>query len=377
MVASGVVLARRGVTTCRRRAPAFGMSRPLDCGSVRRLPEGCGQPVGRCAGLRHRVGMSSKGWEPPEELAGPLSVAQARSLGVPWRRLREPHLHRPTRAVRTVSPARSLEERARSFTVALPDDITFSHVTAAQLWGLSLPPALEGQRELDVMRPSSRIRIRRSGCVGHRGLERRAAVTVHGLPVTGLADTWVDLGEVVGRGLRLDDLVVLGDEVATRLIGPPDPMTGRPDPARGTRRMAEALGARVRPRGKRLLVQALGLARAPVRSPMETRARLLFVRAGFPEPEVNLTVRGHDGQWLLEGDLVWPQQRVVGEYQGKDHASIRQRSYDALRQVVAGEEGWKVLELYAEDVYQRPRRVACLQRFAAALGLDPASLEIR
>ena len=302
--------------------------------------------------------MPSTQWQPPDQLARPVTVAQARSLGVPWRRLREPYLHRPTRSVRSAAPAQSVEERARSFVVALPGDIVFSHVTAAQLWGLSLPRVLEGQPDLDVMRPSSRIRIRRTGCLGHRGLERRTAVRLRGLPVTGLADTWVDLGEVVGRGLHLDDLVVLGDEVATRLVGPPDPLTGLPDPGDGIARLAEALAGRVRPRGKRLLEQALRLVRAPVRSPMETRARLLFVRARFPEPEVNLPVTGRDGQWLLEGDLVWRAQRVVGEYQGKDHASIKQRSYDAVRQVVAGEEGWKVLEIYAEDVFQRPRRRA-------------------
>ena len=84
----------------------------------------------------------------------------------------------------------------------------------------------------------------------------------------------------------------------------------------------------------------------------------MFVRAGFPEPKVNRDVHGRDGQWLLEGDLVWEAQRVVGEYQGRDHASIRQRSYDADRRAVAGDEDWTVLEIYAADVYQPGRRIA-------------------
>jgi hypothetical protein len=80
---------------------------------------------------------------------------------------------------------------------------------------------------------------------------------------------------------------------------------------------------------------------------METRACLMFHHAGLPQPQVNLAVHGTDGQWLLEGVLVWPGQRVIGEYQGRDHGSIRQRSYDENRRALAEDEGWTVLEIYA------------------------------
>ena len=252
-------------------------------------------------------------------------------------------------------------------------------MTAAQLWGLSLPASVERQEPLDVMRRTGTPQIRRSGCLGHRGLQRRRTVSLRGLPVTALADTWVDLGEMLDRGLGLDDLVVAGDEVATRLIGPAAPGERPADPAAvaaALDALAEALERRVRPRGKKVLQRALDLVRAPVRSPMETRARLMFVRAGFPEPAVNHQVHGRDGQWLLEGDLVWQEQRVVGEYQGRDHGSIQQRSYDADRAAVARDHDWQVLEIFADDVYRRPRRIACLRRFARELGLDPATLTL-
>jgi hypothetical protein len=313
---------------------------------------------------------------PPDLAAGPFPVARAHEAGVPWWRLREPHLLSPTRSVRAATEPATLEERARAFQVALPDDMAFSHVTAAQLWGLSLPTALQGEERLDVIRPSTRNRVRRSGCRGHRGLERRKVVRLRGIAVTGLADTWVDLGELGGPALQLDDLVVLGDEVATRLVGPPEAGAEAADPGLGVADLRAVLDGRHRPRGKRLLSQALELVRAPVRSPMETRARLMFVRAGFPEPRVNVPVHGRDGGWLLEGDLVWEEERVVGEYQGRDHASIRRRSYDSNRSATAGEEGWRVLEIYAEDVYNPPRRRACLARFARELDLDLAGLTI-
>ena len=317
-------------------------------------------------------------WLPAELAGGPFSVSRARATALPPSRLRHPALTIPTRSVRAEGEATSVLERARAFLVALPDDVAFSHVTACQLWDLPLPGGLEAQTELDVMRSSSSTRVRRTGCHGHRGLQRRRTARSRGLPVTGLAHTWVDLGEVLDRGLTLDDVVVVGDQVATRLAGRRDP--GEPATAPASRAlavMARTMDARVRPRGKVLLTEALALVRAPVRSPMESRARLMFVRAGFPEPEVNRDVHGRDGGWLLEGDLVWEEHRVVGEYQGRDHGSIKQRSYDARRQSVAHDQGWTVLEIYSEDVFQRPRRQECLKRFARALGLDPATLDFR
>jgi len=102
----------------------------------------------------------------------------------------------------------------------------------------------------------------------------------------------------------------------------------------------------------------------------------MFVRAGFPEPAVNRNVFHRDGGWLLEGDLVWESQRVIGEYQGSDHGSIRRRSHDASRSALAQDEDWRVLEIFAEDVYRPARRIDCLRRFAGALDLDPRTLDI-
>ena len=93
-------------------------------------------------------------------------------------------------------------------------------------------------------------------------------------------------------------------------------------------------------------------------------------------PEVNAVVRDSAGGWLLEGDLVWRNQRVIGEYQGEVHASRRQRSADVHRAGLAAAEGWTVNEIFAEDLALAPRRRATLRRFAKALHLDPSVLRI-
>ena len=293
----------------------------------------------------------------------PFTVAELRDAGLPPSRLRHRSLHIPTRAVRSVHPVDTLLQRAAAFAKVLPADVAFSHATAAVLLGLPMPDRFEKSVVLDVMRDSSRTPIRRKLCVGHRGLESRTVTAVSGLRVVAPGDTWADLGDLVRRGLTVDDLVVAGDAVVAML---------RPTDAT----LAEVLVARSRLRGVLALEEALRLVRPGVRSPMESRARLMFHRAGFPPPEVNAVIRDSHGGWLLEGDLVWRGQRVIGEYQGADHGSIRRRSADSSRTTRAEGEGYRVLEVYAEDVFRGARRRACLLRFARELSLDPAGLRI-
>ncbi|HET7823600.1 MAG TPA: hypothetical protein VFL10_18905 [Ornithinibacter sp.] len=313
----------------------------------------------------------------PVELGpGPFSTARARGLGVPAQRLGRGDLTRPTRGVRALTEPETLVERAAAFALAMPGDRAFSHVTAALLWGLPLPRALEqaatdGAAPLHVIAPTRDGMAKRAGVVGHRGLELRAVASPAGsaVRVVDLADTWCDLGELPRGSLSIPDLVVVGDAVVALL----DARAGR---AVGVRALHEALSARCRPRGAVALRQALTLVRPGVRSPGETRARLMFVGAGFPEPEVNAPLTDSAGGWLAEGDLVWRRQRVVGEYQGEPHADRRRRSADAFRRDLVEGHGWRVKELWAEDLHRGARRRFTLTRFAQALDLDLSTLRI-
>lgn len=282
----------------------------------------------------------------------------------------------------------TLAERAAAFARALPGDCAFSHATAARLLDIPLPRLIEESTILDVMRDSGRTPIRRRGCAGHRGLESRSVLQVSGLRVVAPLDTWCDLGELVRRGLGVDDLVVAGDVVANRLQGQldsdlaglgvsvDDVVAGEGAVPGGLAALRAALDARVRPRGKATLDVSVGLVRVGSRSPMETRARLMFHRAGFPEPALNADVRDAHGGWLLEGDLVWHGYRVIGEYQGADHASIKRRSADGSRSGSAEDHDYRVIEIFAEDVFGGARRRALLRRFARAMRLDAGSLRI-
>ena len=310
---------------------------------------------------------------PLPSVVGPawFSTAQARQAGVPASRLRRSDLSHPTRGVHAQAACEELVDRARAFAVGMPGERAFSHLTAACLLGLPLPRALEDAARtgpLHVMSSTPEGQARRRGCTGHRGLESRATSMVGGVRVVALADTWCDLAELGRRRITSDDLVVAGD-VALNLLPVGD---GLP-PEWPLRR---ALEARVRPRGKRMASDALLLVRAGARSPMESRARILLVHAGFPEPEVNAPVTDRAGEWLAEGDLVWRAERVVGEYQGDVHASRKQRSLDAARRELVEDEGWTVVELWSESLHQRARRISTLTRLARALHLDLGTLQI-
>lgn len=350
--------------------------------SLRPLDGGCGQRDGPLA-------PPAPQWRMPRQplpdglTARPFTRREGISAGLGRGRLLGPDLSRPAHGLRSATPVESLPQRVAALAVALPDDVAFSHITSAALWGLPLPRTVEVQNDLDVIRRTDRGRIRRAGCLGHKGLESRATHHLHGVRVVDLADTWCDLGEVLARGLCVDDLVVVADEVARRLSRGVRqiPAAAGTAPSTAPRRsgvdaLAATLAQRRRPRGKACLAEALLLTRDGSRSPMETRARLMFVRAGFPEPELNAPVRDADGGWLLEGDLVWRTERVVAEYQGEVHASISRRGSDAQRRALATDAGWTVLEVFNEDVVRRARRVDCLTRFARSLGLDPGTLRI-
>ncbi len=282
----------------------------------------------------------------------------------------------PTRGVHALTAPGTVVERATAYSVGMPRDRAFSHLTAARLWGLPLPTALEQQAAADeaslhVIAPTVDGMAKRAGVVGHRGLEVRAVASPPGtrLRVVDVADTWCDLGELPRGSLTICDLVVAGDAAVALL----DARAGH---RVGVAALREALGRRNRPRGAVTLRHALTRVRPGVRSPMETRARLMFVDAGFPEPEVNAPLTDAAGEWLAEGDLVWRRQRLVGEYQGEPHADRRRRSADAFRQTLVEAHDWRVKELWAEDLHRGPRRRWTLTSFAQALDLDPSTMRI-
>lgn len=283
----------------------------------------------------------------PRELEGrPFTVSEARALGFGEGRLRHRDLSRPTHGVRQigVDPRRSeLTQLAEAASLVLPIGSAFSHLTAARIQGLPVPRRWAPTEPLDVMNVTGAPLIRRACCKGHRGLELRRAVRRHGLRVVSPEDTWCDLAST--GSLDLDELIVLGDAVVHHLRGI--------QPGQ----LAEAVRRRRGWRGRRLMSEALPQLRPRNNSPMETRARLFFLRGGLPEPELNVVINDKSsGQWLSDSDFVWREQRVVAEFDGDHHRTDRQQwQNDVARRENLQDDGWAFVQLTYASVMVYPR----------------------
>lgn len=310
-----------------------------------------------------------------------FTPAEGVSDGIPLWKLRTPHRVIPTSGVRSDRPLDGLLEHAQAFAVALPPDCAYSHGTAAQLWGIPVPRRVEGRPVLDVMRDSRHPPLKRARVLSHRGLEHRAVAQREGLRVTSLADTWCDLA-APWLGMRVDDLIIAGDavcELVARTRFQDELHPGRKpgerewelDPAlRGIRQMLVTLKQRRRHKGKARLLEAFPHLRPRVWSPMETRTRLVIIRAGLPEPLLNAEVHfAGGGGLLMTGDLVWPKQLVMGEYHGADHGSLKARGADSTKRGLAEADGWRVIEVFAHHIFEDRDRAELIRRFAIALGV--------
>lgn len=295
---------------------------------------------------------------PPEWGCRPFTVAEAHELGLGEGRLRGADLSRPTHGVRRLGDPEGLIEVAEATRLVLPVGGAFSHTTAARLLGLPLPRRWGRAEPLDVMTVTTAPKIRRAGCVGHRGLESRHVITRKGIPIVSPEDTWCDLA--ASQTLSLDELIVLGDEVVHFRRGVP------------TARLTEAIRLRRGGRGRRVMAEALPQLRPRSNSPMETRARLLFLRGGLPEPELNVVIKDRQsGQWLSDSDFVWREQRVVAEFDGDHHRTDRRQwQNDVARCQNLQDDGWAFVQLTYASVMVHPRNQATVNRLRRLLGLS-------
>lgn len=275
----------------------------------------------------------------PFELAlAPFRVEEARRAGVSRRRLRASDLQAPFRGIRSTSADADLVSRCRMLEPAMGTGQYFSHVTAARLWGLPLPAAVEADTRLHVS-TATREPTRR-GVVGHRITTRREVRFHLGLPVSSPADAWCELAAVVladGKRLAIDDLIAAGD----RLLGWPQPLVA----------LAEVDATLIRHRRGRG-IRSVQLARPELRvgsaSPRETRLRLLVLRApaGYPEPEPNGPIDLSMGR-RTHGDLVFRAYRVILEYDGDQHRTLdRQFHRDVDRLNDLARDGWLVIRIH-------------------------------
>ncbi len=227
--------------------------------------------------------------------------------------------------------ADDLLARCRGLLDVLPASARFSHVTAGALLGL---PVRASVGQIHVSVPADVVTPRRRpGLITHQRRMYEAPVHVQGVPVSRPAQLFLDLASV----LDLAELVVVGDAL----------LAGRLDLPTIQRYLAE----RPRHRGVLRAREAATLLRQHVDSPQETRLRLAIVRAGLPEPEVNVPVFDAAGGWIGSPDLGYRQYRIAIQYEGDAHRTNRRRwRQDIARDEAFTDSGWLVLRAVADDI---------------------------
>jgi hypothetical protein len=242
--------------------------------------------------------------------------------------------------------------------VYLPVDATLTastRATAAWLWtgrtgvlaGRSAA-ALHGAKWVDDDAPAQLLHTNRRSAKGIETWSDRYAEDevqlVRGMVVTTPARTALDLA----CRLPIEDAVAAVDALAraTRLD------------------MAEVAAMAERYRGRRAIRHArvaLDLVDPGAESPQETRLRLLFIKAGFPRPETQISGYDEYGQLVAVVDMGWRDVMVGADYEGDHHRLSRARfNNDIRRHDAVTERGWIDIRVTIEDtdavVVDRTRR---------------------
>lgn len=319
---------------------------------------------------------------PPAFRGVPFSTRDALDAGIAPNRLRSAGLRAPHSGVRAplVPLPATLRDRCLELLPRLAPLQIFCGVTASGLWGAPLPPRAEAFLHIGALLATREPRI--PGVIGHRlALPPGEVSFADGLPVPSPAEAWAQLGAVTRSGsprsarrrsdwpltpaqttrslLTLDDLVAVGDHLVARGLTTEEEL-----------REAAAVARR---RGAIALREACEWIRAGVESPKETELRLLLLRNGMPEPEVNWDLRDAASRFIARVDLAYPRYRVAVEYDGRHHAEIEQFARDADRWAAIDASDWILVRVLSHHLADPHRSV--LPRVRRALrsrGWEPA-----
>ena len=281
---------------------------------------------------------------------GVVSRVQLQALGLSRtaiaHRLAQKRLHRVHLGVYAVGHA-GITTRGRRWAAVLacgPGAVA-SHTTAAAAWDLRAELGLV--RHVTV-RPGNGSRSR-AGVSVHRTRLTASDVTERdGLPVTTVARSLIDLGDVV-RAEQVRRAFIRAEQLRLLDVEEIDAALERSGRRRG-------------PAILRGLLRAYDPRWQATRSGLELRMLDIVRAAGLLQPEVNAWI---GGRW--EADLLWPGERLIVEGDGAGvHGTPSARARDAVRDRALRRLGYRVMHV-TEAELGSPSAVA--GRVARALAL--------
>ncbi|HHW83930.1 MAG TPA: hypothetical protein GX743_09010 [Actinomycetales bacterium] len=216
-----------------------------------------------------------------------------------------------------------------------------SHRTAGAARGLLLP--VPESPLLHVSRPRGSRAIQRAGIIAHqRAVHPDELDEVCGVQVSRPERMWLEFGQIFG----IDDLVVLGDHLVRQ---PRVGLEGRDDPYTSLARLREVMERYPFTRGARRLREAITLIRMGSDSRPETLCRLSLVRAGLPEPALQIPLDPTD-PYSFTADLGYPDARLAIQYDGAHHFTEPGRVRIARRNAAFEADGWTVFCVDGADL---------------------------
>lgn len=234
--------------------------------------------------------------------------------------------------------------------------LALSHATAARALGLWLPRRLDRATKFHVSRSRAHgtlttERVVTHRCQVHDGDTRLITIGGRVWTVTTPERTWADLAGM----LTDDELVVFADHLVNidrRKVGA-DELERR---QKELRRVADAPTAQNR---RARLLRALERVRVGVDSPKETEVRLALVKAGLPEPD--LQIQEWDPEFSpycpAEADLGYEEAKIALHYDGDLHGRQRQIDSDVQRNAVFERKGYTNITVSGSDARNGYRRV--------------------
>lgn len=239
-----------------------------------------------------------------------------------------------------------------------PDEF-FCGVTAARIWRVPLPEAFTTAEGVHVGRMIPNRASRARGVHGRAFSDRRIRVDRrYGLPVTDASSTWCHLAGVLSH----DDLVAAADHL---ILVPKKPQPGETRPYATLEELTDRAQS-YSGRHARALRSALADARQGAESRPETILRLIMVRAGLPEPELNVEIFSRSGRFLGRADSLFRDFRVIAEYDGEQHRTDSlQYNRDMLRIEGFMRNEWMPIRVRKGQLFGDP--MAAVARVEAAL----------
>jgi very-short-patch-repair endonuclease len=231
-----------------------------------------------------------------------------------------------------------------AFARRLPAGAAFSGRTAAWLHGLDVAPC--DPIEVTIPEPTG-TRRRAGASVSRTALGADEVVLRRRLPATSALRTVIDIG---GRDTLTEGVVFADMFLHAGLVS--------------MAKLRTHVADHPRAKGIARLRRVLDLAEPKAESAMESRLRMLLVLARLPRPDVQVSIRDDQNQFLGRPDLLYSKQRLAIEYDGGNH---RDRMVDDnRRQNGLVDAGFRLLRFTAADVYGTPDLVLMQVRHGLA-----------